>query len=99
MQNFGELFAQALDEASAKQPAKKDDGHDSPPKGYPKDKSQYADPANFKYPIDTEEHVRAAWSYINQEKNQAGYSADELSYVKSRIKKAGKKLGIDFSTE
>ena len=26
---------------------------------------QFADPTNKKYPIDTEEHVRAAWSYIH----------------------------------
>src|SRR5680860_273569 len=26
---------------------------------------QFADPVNRKYPIDSEEHVRAAWSYIN----------------------------------
>jgi len=26
---------------------------------------QFADPTNHKYPIDTPEHVRAAWSYIN----------------------------------
>ena len=25
---------------------------------------QFADPTNHKYPIDTPEHVRAAWSYI-----------------------------------
>ena len=27
---------------------------------------QLADTTNNKYPIDTPEHVRAAWSYINQ---------------------------------
>jgi hypothetical protein len=26
---------------------------------------QFADPVNNKYPVDTPEHVRAAWSYIN----------------------------------
>ncbi len=26
---------------------------------------EFADPTNEKYPIDTTEHVRAAWSYIN----------------------------------
>ncbi|OJA81070.1 hypothetical protein BGV48_29760 [Burkholderia ubonensis] len=46
---------------------------------------KYADEKNSKYPIDTEEHIRAAWSYINKEKNAAEYSADELKTVKDRI--------------
>lgn len=46
---------------------------------------EYADTANKKYPIDTEEHIRAAWSYINKEKDAAEYSADELKTVKDRI--------------
>ncbi|WP_196483711.1 DUF6582 domain-containing protein [Burkholderia diffusa] len=45
----------------------------------------YADEKNSKYPIDTEEHIRAAWSYINKEKDAAEYSADELKTVKDRI--------------
>lgn len=46
---------------------------------------KYADEKNSKYPIDTEEHIRAAWSYINKEKDAAEYSADELKTVKDRI--------------
>lgn len=45
----------------------------------------YADEKNSKYPIDDEEHIRAAWSYINKEKDAAEYSADELKTVKDRI--------------
>lgn len=55
---------------------------------------KYADPKNGKYPIDTEEHVRAAWSYINMPKNQKGYSPEELAQIKDRIKTAAKKFGI-----
>ena len=73
--------------------------HKSPPKGYPKTKKQYADPKNFKYPVDSEEHVRAAWSYINMTKNQKGYTPGEVTAIKSRIKEAGKKYGIDFSKD
>ncbi|PFH29137.1 DUF6582 domain-containing protein [Burkholderia sp. JKS000303] len=51
---------------------------------------EYADTANKKYPIDTEEHIRAAWSYINKEKDAAEYSADELKTVKDRIVAAWK---------
>jgi hypothetical protein len=56
---------------------------------------KYADPKNGKYPIDTEEHIRAAWSYINMPKNAAKYPLNgvTLSEVKARIKAAMDKLG------
>jgi hypothetical protein len=57
----------------------------------------YADINNKKYPIDTKAHVQAAWSYINQSKNQGGYSSSELAAIMSRIKAAAKKFGIDIS--
>jgi hypothetical protein len=56
----------------------------------------YADTANKKYPIDTEEHARAAWSYINQEKNADKYSSSELSEIKAKIKAACEKFGIEI---
>lgn len=71
--------------------------HKSPPKDYPKTKTEYADPKNYKYPVDSKSRVRAAWSYINMPKNQKGYTSSEISAIKSRIKRAGKKYGIDFS--
>jgi len=73
--------------------------HKSPPKGYPKNRSQYADPKRYKYPIDTEQHVRAAWSYIHQAKNRKGYSASELKAIEGRIRAAGKKFGIKFEKD
>lgn len=57
----------------------------------------FADPTNKKYPIDTEEHVRAAWSYINMPKNAAKYSPSEVSAIKGRIKSAAKRFGIQIS--
>ena len=45
----------------------------------------FADKKNKKYPIDTEEHIRAAWSRINQEKNEEKYSADDLKEIKDAI--------------
>ena len=60
---------------------------------------QFADPTNNKYPIDTEEHVRAAWSYIHQEKNADEYSAQDVKTIEGRIKKAGEKYGIDFEAK
>lgn len=52
---------------------------------------KFADPAGKKYPVDTEAHIRAAWSYINKAKNGAEYSAAELTAVKDRIIAAWKK--------
>jgi len=46
---------------------------------------KYADEKNKKYPIDTEEHIRAAWNYIGQKKNQAKYSASEVASIKNKI--------------
>jgi len=59
----------------------------------------YADPKNGKYPLDTEAHCRAAWSYINMPKNAAMYPLNgvTLSEVKDRIMAACKKFGIDVS--
>jgi HK97 family phage prohead protease len=61
----------------------------------------YADPKNGKYPIDTEAHCRAAWSYINMPKNAAMYPLNgvTLSEVKDRIKAALKKYGADVSSD
>jgi HK97 family phage prohead protease len=64
----------------------------------------YADPGyqedgKKRYPLDSEEHCRAAWSYINQEKNAAKYSPDQLKRIKGRIKAAGKRYGMEFSDE
>jgi hypothetical protein len=60
--------------------------------GYQKDKQK-------RYPIDTAAHVRAAWSYINQDKNANIYTAAQLSRIKSRIKSAAKKFGINIVSE
>lgn len=56
---------------------------------------EYADPEDGKYPIDTAEHCRAAWSYVNMPKN-AAVLGDKLAGVKARIKAACKKFGIDI---
>lgn len=57
----------------------------------------YADSENHKYPIDTESHVRAAWSYINMPKNAKKYPSGKLASVKAKIKAAAKKHGIKIS--
>jgi hypothetical protein len=60
---------------------------------------EFADPVNNKYPIDTAEHVRAAWSYINHKDNAAKYSKREVETIKSRIKRAAKKHGVEISDD
>lgn len=52
-----------------------------------------------RYPIDTEEHIRAAWSYINMPKNASKYSSDDLAKVKARIKRAMNKIGADVADD
>lgn len=59
----------------------------------------FADPVNNKYPIDTAEHVRAAWSYINHKDNAAKYDKDEVKTIKERIKRAAKKFDVEIESE
>ncbi len=51
----------------------------------------FADEKNKKYPLDSERHIRAAWSYIGQEKNAGKYSGDEVATIKRKIVAAWKK--------
>lgn len=60
---------------------------------------RFADPTNNKYPIDTPGHVRAAWSYINQQDNAAKYDPDEVEVIKDNIRKAAKEHGIDIQAD
>jgi hypothetical protein len=60
---------------------------------------EFADTTNNKYPIDTEEHIRAAWSYINHKDNANEYDKDEVETIKNRIKRAAKKHGIEISSD
>lgn len=57
-------------------------------------KVKFADPVNKKYPLDNEEHVRAAWSYINMPKNAAKYQPGAVALMKRRIMAAAKQYGI-----
>lgn len=59
----------------------------------------YADPGyqsdkKKRYPLDTEEHVRAAASYFGMEKNRSQYSEDEQKKIQAKIDAAKKKFGI-----
>lgn len=60
---------------------------------------KFADPTNNKYPIDTPEHVRAAWNYINHRDNAAKYDSDEVETIKNRIKRAAKQHGVEIDED
>jgi len=51
--------------------------------GYQKDKKK-------RYPLDTEDHIRAAWNYIHKKKNASKYSAEEADKIKAKIVAAWK---------
>jgi hypothetical protein len=64
----------------------------------------YADPGYQKdgkkrYPLDTKEHAKAAWSYINQAGNASAYSAEQLKSIKGRIRAACKKFGVEIDDD
>jgi hypothetical protein len=60
---------------------------------------EFADPVNKKYPVDTPEHVLAAWSYINHTDNAAKYKKDEVANIKGHIKRAAKKHGVEIQDD
>lgn len=57
----------------------------------------YQDDGKKRYPIDSAEHVRAAWSYINQADNSGMYSTEQLNSIKARIRTAAKKYGVQIA--
>jgi len=59
----------------------------------------FADPTNNKYPVDTPQHVRSAWSYINHTDNAAEYEPDEVETIRNRIRRAAKHHGVEISEE
>ena len=81
-----------------RKPERKPFGRDDPPKGYPKDPESYADPENWRYPLHTSWHARAARRYFDDESNRGKYSEEEREYIDSRIDQALQKLGIRSQT-
>jgi len=64
----------------------------------------YADPGyqqdgKKRYPLDTPDHIKAAWSYINMPKNAKAYSSSQLATIKNKIKAAMKSKGSKVSSE
>jgi hypothetical protein len=54
----------------------------------------FADPVNNKYPVDTPEHIHAAWSYIHHKRDAAFYSPQDVACIERRIREAAQSQGI-----
>lgn len=78
----------------AVKPTRKKDGRLGPPQGYPKDPDKYADPANWKYPVHTPFHARAARRYFNEPRNRAKYTPEEQAYIDKMINGALERFGV-----
>src|SRR6266496_3017819 len=78
----------------AKKPSRKRDGRPGPPDRYPKDPEKYADPANWKYPVHTAFHARAARRYFNDPRNRVKYDEAEQAYIDKKIDEALAKCGV-----
>lgn len=77
----------------------KDGGNVTKPSEYESlDDSQFADPVNYRYPID-ESHIRAALSYWGMPKNREQYSSAEVEIITRRILSAARKYGIEVDEE
>lgn len=79
----------------------KDKSPKKPPKKYretgAKNRSDYADPDNYKYPIHTEKNVRAALSYFSQPANANKYPPAKRKAIWNRILAAARKYKIEIS--
>lgn len=66
--------------------SEKKDGHRTPPEGYPADREQYADPVNYKYPLNGA-HARDAIDYFNRpaERGKGDYTPAEWDKIGHRI--------------
>jgi hypothetical protein len=63
--------------------------HKSPPKGYPKEKSEYGDPECYRYPLNTKSRCLAAWRYVHHADNKTILSG-KFKRVESKIKSYAK---------
>lgn len=72
------------------------DEHKRPPKGYPKDKDQYAVPEFYLFPINNEEHTRAAIGYFS---HHAWKPKEHKEEAARRIMRAAKKFGIQIDKD
>jgi HK97 family phage prohead protease len=88
-----------LDAAEADATSEPDENAEERDADKPYGNVTYADPGyqsdgKKRYPVDTEKHAMAAWSYINKAKNAAKYTAQQLAKIRSKIKSALAKFGV-----
>ncbi|MGF3573556.1 MAG: DUF2213 domain-containing protein [Candidatus Bathyarchaeia archaeon] len=72
---------------------REDKGHLTPPKDYPQNEEDYADPVNYAYPLVPEDRCRnalASWSQFRQE-----YDQSERNIIYERIVKRSLQYGIN----
>ncbi len=69
------------------------DSHKTPPKGKPQNRDLYADPDNYKYPID-QKHIKAAVGYYNHPgmQEKGGYSDAQWAEIGKRLAAAANRL-------
>ncbi|MCJ2520560.1 MAG: SWIM zinc finger family protein [Candidatus Thermoplasmatota archaeon] len=77
-----------------KVPDRKPEGREGPPERYPKDSKHYADPLNWKYPVHTPFHARAARRYFDNPLNRAKYTEEEQDYIDWMIDEALLRFGV-----
>ena len=70
--------------------------HKTPPEGYPKERSEYADPDDYLFPLDTEKRVRSALSYFDKHK---WASPEKKKRAAKRILARAKKLDIEVDPD
>lgn len=58
--------------------------------------TQFADPTNKKYPIDSPGRIKAAWAYIHQPSNASKYTAADRRTIEGRIRKAAKAKNVEL---
>ena len=59
-------------------------------------RTQFADPVNKKYPINTPGRIKAAWAYIHQPLNAHKYTPGELRTLRARIRSEAKVRKVEL---
>src|SRR3989449_1052375 len=78
----------------AVEPNPERDGRLGPPPRHPKGPEKYGAPANWKYPVPTPFHTRAARRYFNEPRNRAKYTPEEQAYIDKKINEALERFGV-----
>jgi hypothetical protein len=77
-----------------KMPERKPFGRREPPRNYPTDPEQYADPQNYMYPLDKPIRAKLARRYFDESRNRSKYTEEERLFIDTRIDGALKRFGI-----